>query len=284
MRIVLTGSNGQLGQSLLDRFPTHWGVFAFDSSELNITDYNSVQDKVIHLSPDVIINAAAYTAVDKAEDEPQLAKNVNVIGTKNLAQSAKRVGARFIHISTDYVFDGKSVTPYLETDTTNPKSVYGQTKLEGELVAQQILDDVLIFRTAWVFSEHGNNFYKTMLRLFAERDVLSVVADQIGKPTYAGDLANAIIHSIIKEIPPGVYHYSGDNVVSWFEFAKFIYEQFNSLSGKQIKLQAITSNAYPQKAKRPSYSVLNNQKIISFGVLSSNWQDAVKRIIRNDYD
>src|SRR5476649_2573864 len=218
MKILLTGSNGQLGLCFQDRIPEGWTLQATDSEELDITDRNKVFSSVSDYRPDVIVNAAAYTAVDKAETNAGMAALVNAVGPENLAIAAKEIGAMFFHISTDYVFDGTSKTPYLETDKTNPLGVYGKTKLDGEIAVLDVLPESIIIRTAWVFSEYGNNFVKTMLRLARERDTLSIVDDQRSSPTYAGDIAQAIIDIATVDDARGIYHFCGDREVSWKEF------------------------------------------------------------------
>lgn len=281
MKILITGSGGQLGKSLLMAMPKDFEVFAFDSSTLNITDEQQVVEQVLTVKPDYIVNAAAYTAVDDAESDYEKAHAVNVSGTAYIAKAAQQVGAKFIHVSTDYVFDGLSVRPYNESDNTGPQSVYGQTKLEGEQVALAACNHTIILRTSWVFSEYGHNFLKTMLRLFVARDALSVVSDQYGKPTYAGHIANAIVQIIKMNIQPGVYHFAGDKTVSWFEFAQFILAEFNLLNDKKVQISQIPSSDYPQKAKRPMYSVLDTSKIESAGITVSDWQSAVKQVVNH---
>lgn len=264
MKILLTGAKGQLGQCFIDRVPKQWDVKATDSSELDISHLESVEGVIKEYNPDVIVNAVAYTLVDKAEQEKDIAYKVNAIGPKNLATAAKKIGAHFFHVSTDYVFNGEATTPYLETDKTNPLGVYGQTKLEGEMA---VLGDYpkksIIIRTSWVYSEYGNNFVKTMIRLAKEKEVLNIVDDQIGCPTYAGDIANTIIALINSNISSGLYHFSGTTVMSWFDFAKMIIDtayNLNVLKNKPV-INPIKSSEYLTQAKRPYYSVLNCEKI-----------------------
>ncbi|KQN63722.1 dTDP-4-dehydrorhamnose reductase [Erwinia sp. Leaf53] len=281
MRILLTGANGQLGRCLQDRIPADWTLLPLASADLDITHSESVAVAVAEFKPDVIINAAAYTAVDKAENEVELARQVNRQGPANLAQAAKDNNARFIHVSTDYVFDGTSEKPYLETDTTNPLGVYGQTKLDGEKAVAEIFPDSIIVRTAWVFSEYGNNFLKTMLRVGEQRDVLSVVADQYGCPTYAGDIANTIISLIKLDAEGGIYHFSGDQETSWHGFAKKIFDL--ALENSKIRhapvVEAITTDQYPTLAVRPTYSILSNRKIEVLGIKASRWEEAIKDVL-----
>ncbi|KHT14077.1 dTDP-4-dehydrorhamnose reductase [Pectobacterium carotovorum] len=281
MNVLLTGSNGQLGRCFQDRLPAGWQVWATDTAELDITDYAKVLAAVKEYQPDAIVNAAAYTAVDKAESEPELAALVNKTGPENLARAAKEVGARLVHVSTDYVFDGTATVPYVETDKTNPLGVYGQTKLDGEIAVSTVLPDAIIIRTAWVFSEYGNNFVKTMLRLAKERDELSIVSDQRGCPTYAGDIAQAIIDLLEKEAEAGIYHYCGDNEVAWSDFAEVIFDTALILDklDKAPVIKAITTDQYPTPAKRPMYSSLSCIKIKNKGVYASEWHSRLVDII-----
>lgn len=283
MKILLTGANGQLGRCFQDRLPEGWQVWATDTAELDITDYEKVLAAVKAFQPDAIVNAAAYTAVDKAESEPELAALVNKTGPENLAKAAKEVEARLIHVSTDYVFDGKATVPYVETDKTNPLGVYGKTKLDGEIAVSHILPDAIIIRTAWVFSEYGNNFVNTMLRLAKDRDELGIVADQRGCPTYAGDIAQAIIDLLNLKASGGIYHFCGDKEVSWCEFAEFIFDNAISLGvlKKSIIVNGITTDQYPTPAKRPSYSTLNADKINEIGVKPSDWRASLSKVISN---
>ncbi|MBA0184074.1 dTDP-4-dehydrorhamnose reductase [Pectobacterium versatile] len=281
MKILLTGANGQLGRCFQDRLPADWQVWATDTADLDITDYEKVLTAVKEFQPDAIVNAAAYTAVDKAESEPELAALVNKTGSENLALAAKVVGAHLVHVSTDYVFDGNATVPYVETDKTNPLGVYGKTKLDGEIAVSTVLPDAIIMRTAWVFSEYGNNFVKTMLRLAKERDGLSIVSDQRGCPTYAGDIAQAIINLLKQNADGGIYHYCGDREVSWYEFAESIFLQAieKGRLSKAPQLSAISTQQYSTPAKRPTYSTLNCLKITKLGVKTSNWYFRLKEII-----
>lgn len=281
MKVLLTGAKGQLGNCFCDRLPTGWDVLATDSDVLDITELAKVKQVVADYRPDVIVNAAAYTAVDKAESEQNIAALINETGPKNLALAANEIGARLVHVSTDYVFDGEANTPYLEVAATNPLGVYGKTKLDGEIAVSQIQPDALIIRTAWVFSEYGNNFVKTMLRLGKERDVLNVVADQFGCPTYAGDIAQAIIDLLKKKADGGVYHFCGDNQVAWSEFAEVIFISAVKLKelDKAPIVVAIGTEQYPTPARRPKYSVLNCEKIQQQGIALSRWKDRVDDVV-----
>lgn len=287
MKVLLTGCDGQVGTSLKNKLEASVELIAFKRKNLDITNEQQVKKMVLSIKPDIIINAAAYTAVDNAEDNEQLAYKVNRDGPKFLAQAAEEINASIIHISTDYVFDGLCETTYTELDPVNPQGVYGASKLAGEAAVKLACRKHLILRTSWVFSEYGGNFVKTMLRLATERDELSIVSDQIGGPTYAGDIANAII-SIVKQTneisnePWGLYHYSGSPHISWFEFACFIFEKAveKELIEKAPVLNPITSDEYPTKAKRPKNSKLNCNKINSqFGIKESDWKDAVSSVI-----
>jgi dTDP-4-dehydrorhamnose reductase len=281
MRVLLTGAAGQLGRCFVDRLPKGWVLMATDSQQLDITDFAAVVEVVTKFNPDAIVNAAAYTAVDKAETDQHRAALINVIGPQNLALAANVVGARLVHISTDYVFDGEANIPYDETAITNPLGVYGQTKLDGEIAVSQTQPEAIIVRTAWVFSEYGNNFVRTMLRLGEERDVLSVVADQFGCPTYAGDIAQVIIVLLDKNVVGGLYHFCGNSKVAWNEFAEAIFES----ALKQGRLQkipvinAISTEQYPTQAKRPKFSVLNCDKIKQQSIFFSSWKERVDLVV-----
>lgn len=281
MKILLTGANGQLGRCFQDRLPTEWEILATDTAELDITDLARVEEIVKDFQPDAIVNAAAYTAVDKAESEPELAEKINVTGPENLAIVASKQGIRLVHVSTDYVFDGNATEPYHEDSATNPLSVYGKTKLAGEQAVTQAAPEAIIVRTAWVFSEYGNNFVKTMLRLAKERDTLSVVNDQRGCPTYAGDLAQAIISLLEKNAKSGIYHYCGDKEVSWYEFAKTIFEMAKQqgIIDKMPQVTAIATEHYPTPAHRPQYSSLSCEKIERLAIKPSDWVGALSHIL-----
>lgn len=258
---------------------------AVDRDQLDITDPDAVNKLVNEFKPDAIINAAAHTAVDKAEQEVELSYAINRDGAQFLAQSANSVGATILHISTDYVFVGDKVGEYVETDLVAPQGVYGQSKLAGELAVAAACPRHIILRTAWVFCETGNNFVKTMLRLAQTRDELGVVVDQFGGPTYAGDIANALI-IMAKAISNGnqafgIYHYSGLYHVSWYQFACEIFKQAKTqaLLDKEMHVKAITSEQYPTPAKRPENSKLNCNKILQhFGIQASDWRAALNNL------
>lgn len=282
MRILLTGAQGQLGRCFKDRLPENWELIATDSQTLDITDAASVMNMVKNFQPDAVVNAAAYTAVDKAESESDRAFAINAAGTHNLASAAQAAGAKFVHVSTDYVFPGNAKTPYVETDAPNPNSIYGQSKLAGELLALAANPNSMIIRTAWVFSEYGHNFVKTMLRLAKDLDSLSVVDDQVGNPTYAGDLAQAVIEALkLPNFPIGLYHYCGDKSVSWCDFARAVF-QTATQSGRDFRVpvtNGIPTKDYPTPAKRPAYSVMGCDKIKAQGIKVSDWQAALNKIV-----
>lgn len=286
LKIAITGANGQLGFQLVKKLSGKVKLKAFDRAALDIADLSEVDKTLSDFAPDIIINTAAYTAVDKAEQEQVYADAINHLGAKYLAQTAEKLNAILIHVSTDYVFDGQSDTPYLEADKTNPQSVYGKTKLAGELAVAKHCRKHIILRTAWVFAEHGNNFVKTMLRLAQSRLELGVVTDQKGGPTYAGDIADAIISVVShlngeNELRFGIYHYSGEPYVSWYQFAQSIFknaEQQNIIEKSPV-VNGITTAQYPTPAKRPVYSMLNCSKIYKdFGIQPSNWLQALDNL------
>ncbi|GGZ93651.1 dTDP-4-dehydrorhamnose reductase [Algibacter mikhailovii] len=275
--VLITGSNGQLG-SELKALASHYAQYNFiftDVYDLDICNHEAVADFITENQIQVIINCAAYTAVDKAETQEDIANAINHLAVKNFAQLAKVHGITLIHVSTDYVFDGTNHKPYIETDTPNPQSVYGRTKLAGEQAIQHINPaNTLIIRTSWVYSSFGNNFVKTMLRLGKERDALSVVADQVGTPTYAADLAQAILTILpnINNEAVKILHYSNKGVCSWYDFAKTIF----ALENMVVKVTPIESSQYPTPAKRPFYSVLNNKAIIeTYGLKIPYWRDSL---------
>ena len=270
---LVVGANGQLGQELMVRLGDK--ALGVDRDVLDITDAAAVEKFVDEVKPEVIINCAAYTAVDKAEVDVDLARKINADGVYNLA----RCGTKLVHVSTDYVFDGKNCVPYNEDDKPNPQSVYGITKLEGEQKALACNKNVVVIRTAWLYSAHGNNFVKTMRRLGAEREVLGVVFDQVGTPTFAGDLAQAIVDILpqMNEENAGIYHFSNEGVCSWYDFAVEIMAQ----SGLNCKVNPIESKEYPTPAVRPSFSVLNKAKIKKvFGVKVPYWKESLSKCLK----
>ena len=288
MKVLVLGCKGQLGRCLKDQLINiNYEVTYTSRDQIDIADFEETRIKIAHLAPDVIINASAYTAVDKAENNKVTADLINHLAVDNLAAICFVTGCWLIHISTDYVFDGNSTVPYLELDKTNPQGVYGHTKLDGELAIQSSGCKYLIIRTAWVFSEYGNNFLKTMLRLGTVRDELSIVGDQIGCPTYAQDIAKAIITMVTqvkaKSSASGIFHYCGDQLCSWYEFAGVIFEEAR-MSGLQTPglIHSIQTSDYPTAAERPGYSALDCHKIRNtFGVNTSDWKLGVKNVVSN---
>lgn len=272
--ILVTGANGQLGSEIREleiSYPQHHFLFT-DLSTLDVTNKKAIALCIQENKITAIINCAAYTAVDKAESEPKLADKINHIAVQYLAEAAKVYFCKFIHISTDYVFDGSNDMPYKETDKPNPQSVYGSTKLAGEMALQKINpENTIIIRTSWVYSSFGNNFVKTMLKLGKERDVLNVIDDQIGTPTYAGDLAKAILEILpkVKNEEVEIFHYANEGVCSWYDFAKAIFEYTNT----NCNVNPISTAQYRTAAKRPQYSVLNKNKIkVMYQLEIPNWE------------
>jgi len=276
MNVLITGANGQLGseiRNLVSAFPDFTFHFT-DVAELDITNISEIRKLVTDLQIKAIINCAAYTAVDKAETEKNLAFAINSEAVKNLALVAKEFNAVLVHISTDYVFNGEKNTPYNEQDSTNPTGAYGESKLAGENAMLEINPKGIIIRTSWLYSSFGNNFVKTMLRLGKQRTELGVVYDQIGTPTYAADLAKAILDILpqIGEKQTEIFHYSNEGVCSWYDFANEIFR----LSQTTIKLNAIESAEFPTPTKRPAYSVLNKHKIKTcFGIQIPHWTESL---------
>ncbi|MDO4694451.1 MAG: dTDP-4-dehydrorhamnose reductase [Eikenella sp.] len=285
MRILITGANGQVGRSLQEQLQQHPAadLLALTRQTLDITKRDAVAETVLSFRPDILINAAAHTAVDQAESEPELAAAVNEHGARHLAEAAHAAGTAMLHLSTDYVFDGQSGAPYRETHPTAPQSVYGRTKLAGEAAVSAACPHSVIVRTAWVFGEHGRNFVKTMLRLGKERSTLGIVADQYGAPTYAGDIAAALIR-IAGQLAAGqtdaygLYHFSGSPYASWYEFAAEIFAQAKKqgLLPRMPALQPIATADYPTPARRPADSRLHTGKIqAAFGIAPSDWRAAL---------
>ena len=278
MKILITGANGLLGNELVSVLKNVHSLILFSHSQLDISDSESVNKQIDSSLPDVIINSAAYTQVDACETNYDLAYKSNAIGPKNLAIKCKQLGIPFIHISTDYVFEGNENNnkPYKEDDKLGPKTVYGKTKLEGENLVKQNCDKYFILRTAWLYGQ-GKNFVKTMLNLSKKNKELKVVNDQIGSPTYAKDLAKAIKEIIDKKSDKyGIYHITNKGEVSWYEFAKKIFE----IKNIEIKVNPVTSEEFPRPAPRPHYSVLNNKKWINEGFTPlRNYEDALKEYL-----
>lgn len=281
MNILITGANGQLGNEMqvLSHENDQHTYFFTDVHELDICDEPAVRAFVVDNRIDVIVNCAAYTAVDKAEDNPELCDRLNHIAPGYLAAAAQACGAAMIQVSTDYVFDGTAHIPYTEDVPTCPASVYGSTKLAGEQKVMELCPRSMIIRTAWLYSIYGNNFVKTMLRLGRERDTLGVVFDQIGTPTYASDLASAIFAAINRGIVPGVYHFSNEGVCSWYDFTLAIHR----LAGiTTCKVSPLHTDEFPAKAPRPHYSVLDKTKIKkTFGIEIPHWEESLAACIKS---
>ena len=278
-KILITGAHGQLGSALSSLLQsTPYNVVCTDYDSLDITNSEAVESFIGEGKFDYIVNCAAYTQVDRAEEDADNADLLNHIAVANIANAALNCGGRVIHISTDYVFDGNHFVPYVESDEPAPRSVYGSTKLAGERDLFDIAPDSIVVRTAWLYSATGNNFVKTMLRLGKEKDSIRVVYDQIGSPTYASDLASAILTIIDSETwVPGVYHFTNEGVISWYDFAKAIFR----ISGVHCEVSPILSSEYKTLAVRPHYSVLDKSKIKSvFGVNIPYWEDSLQLCIK----
>ncbi len=283
MKILITGSNGQLGsefRSLENKYRDCQFTFT-DIEELDLTDFNAVHSFFEENTFDYCVNCAGYTAVDKAEDEPDKAFLLNEYAIENLAKECAVNKVRLIHISTDYVFDGNATRPYMEDDPVSPESVYGLSKLKGEEAVLKYSSDAIIIRTAWLCSRFGKNFVKTILRLGSEKNELNVVDDQIGSPTFTQDLANAILeitNSFENRNTNEIYHYSSEGIISWFIFAKAIIE----IAGLTCEIKPVNTSEYPTKAKRPVYSVLDKGKIKNaFGLIIPEWKSSLSKLIQD---
>ena len=292
MKVLITGKNGQLGSELQKTCPSNVELICFGSKELDISNAEQVNELLITHSPDIVINAAAYTAVDKAETDTDTAYAVNEQGAANLANACKNIDAKLIHISTDFVFDGTSTMPYTASDATNPLGVYGASKLAGEQAINEILgSQATIVRTAWVYSVFGNNFVKTMLRLMAEKEQLGIVGDQVGTPTWAAGLANMLWALVAKasseqvlntENTATILNWTDAGVASWYDFAVAIQELAieQGLLTKSIPISAIPAASYPTPAKRPAFSVLNKAQAEEIsGVKTVHWRTQLKAML-----
>lgn len=292
MKVLITGKNGQLGSELQKNCPANIELLCFSSNELDISNAEQVNELLITHSPDIVINAAAYTAVDKAETDSEQAYAVNQQGAANLANTCKHINAKLLHISTDFVFDGTNTMPYVATDATNPLGVYGASKLAGEQAVSDILGaQATIVRTAWVYSVFGNNFVKTMLRLMAEKDQLSIVGDQVGTPTWAAGLANMLWALVAKasseqalneKNTTTILNWTDAGVASWYDFAVAIQELAieQSILSKAIPISAIPAASYPTPAKRPAFSVLNKAEAeAQSGVNTVHWRTQLKAML-----
>lgn len=279
MKVMLTGAKGQLGHELTVSAPSGIEVYPYDVATLDITQCDAVQACVRSLGPDVIVNAAAYTNVDGAEKERNLAFAVNADGPGFLAEAAECIGARFVQVSTDYVFDGRNHRPWRPDDPTSPINVYGESKLEGERRVRAVLgNDALVLRTAWLYSAHGHNFMRTMLRLMRERDSVSVVDDQIGTPTHAAGLAGAIWHFVADDLPGGIHHWTDAGVASWYDFAVAIRDEALAagLLDRRTEVLPIPSSAFPTPATRPAYSILDKSSVWALlGSPAPHWREAL---------
>ena len=283
MKVFVVGSRGQLGQSLAETAPATVDFAGADLPELDILDAPALRAHLADERPGFVVNAAAYTAVDKAEDEPEIARRVNVDGARNVAEAACNAGARVIYISTDFVFDGSKGMPYEPDDAPEPLSVYGRTKLDGEVAVREATDgDAIVIRTAWLYSRFGHNFVKTMLRLMAERDELSVVADQHGTPTWAGTLAGVVWAAIGRDLPGGTYHWTDGGEASWYDFAAAIYQEArrSGLLDRDVEIRAIPTEEYPTPARRPAYSVLDcSATVAALGVEQRPWAERLQQML-----
>ena len=282
MKILITGANGMLAKEVKEKFLKDNEIILTDVSELDITNEKAVLDFISNLKPDYIINCAAYTAVDKAEDNYELADKINGDGPTYLAKAAKTAGSKLVHISTDYVFGGDLDLSkvYSEDDEKNPVTAYGITKLHGEQGIQNNIDEYYIFRTAWLYGIGGNNFVKTMTKLGTDRDELNVVADQHGSPTYAKDLSNIIYQAIEKEIPYGIYNATNEGYTTWYDFTKEILSE----QGIKCKVNPVTTEEYIEmmkvtQAKRPYNSKLSKEKLKKYGIIVPEWKDGLRRYL-----
>lgn len=282
MNIVVVGKSGQLAQSLAKQAPDDCFVTCLGREDMDLSNPKNLSKQVSALTPSWVINAAAYTAVDKAETEPNAAHELNAMLPTLLAEIALQLNAGFVHVSTDFVFDGTQGKPYATTDQPNPVNVYGHTKLEGEKAVLNAMPSAIVIRTSWVFSEFGNNFVKTMLRLMAERDSLSIVDDQIGSPTSADDLSGFIFQLITKEAPPsGLLHWTNAGACSWYDFAVAINELglAAGILDNQTAIAPIPASSYPTPAARPHYSVLDKQQAWAITQPSRHWRRALRDTI-----
>jgi dTDP-4-dehydrorhamnose reductase len=281
-RILLVGNNGQVGRELEETLSSLGEVIGTNRQTLDLTQPTIISKFIEDVQPDIIVNAAAYTAVDKAETEPELAYAINATAPKMMAEAAQKLGSLLLHISTDYVFDGKKNTPYTEEDITNPLGIYGRSKLAGEENIRQICDRHVILRTAWVYGTYGkSNFVKTMLHLGGERETIRVVCDQVGSPTWARDIADAIAQLLAADVT-GTYHFTDSGVASWYDFAIAIFEAAKQM-GFPLKVQQIlpiTTSEYPTPAQRPAYSVLATKKISNIlNYQVPYWRDSLKKMM-----
>jgi len=295
MKILLTGINGQVGNALKDKLSAH-ELIAISREQLDLNDVNAIRRVVQQVKPDLIVNPAAYTAVDKAETEPELAFAINATAPQVLAEEAAKLGSGLIHFSTDYVYDGKKASPYVETDTVNPISVYGKSKLAGEDAIRAVGLPYLILRTSWVYGAYGKNFLKTILRLATQREKLNIVGDQFGAPTSSESIANALdslidIWQLQNASQSGIYHFTNHGYTSWHGFATKILDEYNALRENrgwpslmaQVKnVTSITTEEYPTPASRPANSKLDNSKLSKvFRIKLPDWQEGLHQVMRD---
>ena len=283
MKTLIVGKNGQLGRELAARAPRHWQVTALGSTDMDIRDREAVSRAVEELRPELVINVAAYTAVDRAESEPEAAYAINGHGVAHLAEAAMTAGAKLIHVSTDFVFDGRNSTPYRPADRTNPVSVYGASKLEGERLAAAFGGArALVVRTSWLYGSRGKNFVTTMLQLLASREELRVVADQVGTPTWTGGLADALCRLAALDVS-GILHWSDAGVASWYDFAVAIQEEGLALGllSRKIPVHPIRTEEYPTPARRPAYSVLDKSETWRLlGASAPHWRVNLRKMLQ----
>lgn len=291
-KILLTGITGQVGQELQKTLTSLGEVVGVSRQEFDLNQSEQIKQKIAEIKPNIIVNAGAYTAVDKAEEDSQLAIAINADAPKAMAMAARDIGATVVHISTDYVFNGKNHTPYLETDITDPLGVYGNSKLQGEIGVQENCDRHIILRTAWVYGSRGHgNFVKTMLRLGESREELKVVADQIGSPTWSYDIADAITNLLNKSQEDstinGIYHFTNSGIASWYDLAVAIFAEAKQL-GFPLKIKQvfpITTPEYPTPAKRPAYSVLSKgEYTAATGVYPPHWRESLRKMLKEFYN
>ena len=278
--VLVVGSGGQLGFELMRAgWPSEWTVVGRPRAELDVTSSRAVEDAISELRPRIVVNAAAYTAVDRAESDSEQAFAVNRDGVRYLARACKTAGATLLHVSTDYVFDGEKSGPYTEDDATAPLGVYGQSKLEGEQAVREVLGEHVILRTSWVFGAHGQNFVKTMVRLAGERDVVRVVADQHGRPTAAADIAAALVR--IAERPIfGTFHFGGDPPATWHDLAAEVFAGLAARGRRRPRLEAITTAEYPTPARRPANAVLACEKLRrAYSIALPSWAKSLSEVL-----
>jgi dTDP-4-dehydrorhamnose reductase len=282
VKVLITGAAGQVGRSLLDSIPDGTAAIGLSRQDLDITDGRAVDDCFRRHRPDVVINTAAYTAVDRAETEPELARQGNAEGPRQLALAAREIGARLVHISTDFVFDGTSSIPYPPEAATHPVSTYGKTKRAGEEAVLQILSDrCIVLRTAWVYAAKGSNFLLTMLRLMAANGSVKVVADQVGTPTSARSVADTIWKVVQLPDLNGIHHWTDAGVASWYDFAVAIAEEAaqRGLLPPTVTVSPITTQEYPTRARRPSYSVLDKRSLLRAGIVPVHWRRNLRSVV-----